>query len=266
MSGLIHTEWREFQHDRHCAAYIETLRSVQAYIETLRSRRPLLRVLEAGCGSASNFDFGKHSSISGIDTSLKQLERNRALHERICGDLQDCDLPGNCYDVIVCWDVLEHVSRPERTLSIFARCIRRDGLIIIGVPNVWSFEGLLTKLTPYALHVWLLRTLFGAASKEALQEDHGPFPTYLRRSISPGALKRYAESHQYRVAYAATYDRGRIEGLRKVSWICYIIVTTIASLIWVVTCGKIHPTRSSFVLVLWTSTPDISQETPPSGA
>jgi SAM-dependent methyltransferase len=234
--------------------------TVQAYIESLRSRRPLLRVLEAGCGSASHFDFGKYSLISGIDTSLKQLERNRALHERICGDLQDCDLPSNFYDVIVCWDVLEHVPKPELALSTFSSCIRKDGLIIIGAPNVWSFEGLLTKFTPYSFHAWLLHTVFGSASKEAVQEDHGPFPTFLRRSMSPGALKRYAESRQYQVAYAATYDRGRIELLRNKNWILYIIVKTIASLVWILTCGKIHPTRSSFILVLRTSAPHISQD------
>lgn len=234
--------------------------NVQVHIDSLRSQRPVLKILEAGCGSASHFDFGQYSLISGIDISRKQLERNRALHEKICGDLQDCDLPSNSYDVIVCWDVLEHLARPELALSTFAKCVRRGGLIIIGVPNLWSFEGLLTKFTPNAFHVWLLGTIFGAASKEAVRENQGPFPTYLRRAISPGALKRYAESRQYRVGYATTYDRGRIELLRKGSWIFYGIVKTMASLIWVATCGKIHPTRSSFVFVVQASPPDIPRK------
>ena len=233
--------------------------NVQVHIDSFRSRQPLLRVLEAGCGSASYFDFGQCSLISGIDISRKQLERNTALHDRICGDLQDCDLPGNSYDVIVCWDVLEHLSRPELALSTFARCVRKGGLIIIGAPNVWSFEGLLTKFTPHTFHVWVLRTIFGSGSRDAVREDHGPFPTYLRRSMSPNALKRYAENRQYRVAYATTYDRGRLELLRKRSWILYAIVKTTASLVWVVTCGKIHPTRSSLVFVLVASSTELSE-------
>ncbi len=60
---------------------------LQTFVNT-ELRGESVCLLEAGCGSASNINFGDNVRMVGIDISKKQLERNSTLHEKIIGDIQ----------------------------------------------------------------------------------------------------------------------------------------------------------------------------------
>ena len=140
--------------------------------------KPVIKVLEAGCGSTSRLHFQKEVYMVGIDISEKQLERNANLNEKILGDIQDYDFQSDSFDVIVCWDVLEHLPKPENALRRFALAVKDEGIIILNLPNVFSLKGLITKYLPYPLHVLAYRYLYGK-KKNISEEDAGPFKTYL---------------------------------------------------------------------------------------
>src|SRR5215469_10920312 len=78
-----------------------------------------VRLLEAGCGSASHIHFGSDIWITGIDISQKQLDRHLSLNEKILGDIQRYDLAPRSFDAIICWDVLEHLQQPNLALRKF---------------------------------------------------------------------------------------------------------------------------------------------------
>src|SRR5207237_9505686 len=80
-------------------------------------------------------------------------------------------------------------------------CLEEDGLLVIGVPYLWGFKGLATKLTPDRLHVWFARR----SNPYAGQPGHGPYPTFLRRDVSPRGLQRLAAEYRLSVVYAHTY-------------------------------------------------------------
>ncbi len=162
------------------------------------------RVLEAGCGSASFLNFGRGATITGIDISARQLERNTLVTTRIVGDLQSYPLPEGAYDLIVCWDVLEHLQKPELALASFARSAAPGGLIVLKQPNPRSVKGILTRLTPHGFHVWFYRVFF--RMKRAGTDDVGPFKTYLRPVIAPDRLVREGQRQGLDVAFLATAD------------------------------------------------------------
>ena len=78
-----------------------------------------LIVLEAGCGTKGYIQLPKSVYKVGIDISEKQLDQNNELAEKVLGDIQYFDFPENKFDVIVCWDVLEHLPHPELAINRF---------------------------------------------------------------------------------------------------------------------------------------------------
>lgn len=177
-----------------------------------RSGQPL-RVLEAGCGSLPMMlDLGEQAHIVGIDISEEQLRRNEIVDDKILGDLQTHRFAPGEFDLVLCWDVLEHLPHPELALENFRSATRPGGLIVLKLPNVMSAKGLVTKFTPHRFHVWVYRRLLGYPN--AGRPGFTPFQTFLRWSIAPHRLVAYARRHQLDVAYFATYEADRQTALR----------------------------------------------------
>ena len=145
-----------------------------------------MRVLEAGCGSASYLAFPADAWIVGIDISELQLERNAHVHERIVGDIQTHEFAPDEFDAIVCWDVLEHVDDPGAALDRFMTALRPGGLLFLGVPDRDSIKGILTRGLPFRAHVWFYRRIL--RSQRAGTKDFGPFPTPMHASMARGAM------------------------------------------------------------------------------
>ena len=182
----------------------EATEELQAVLDNILDGKLVEFILEAGCGSVSQIRLDPKASLVGIDTSEKQLERNVALDVRILGDLQTYILPKAHFDMIVCWDVLEHLPHPMLALENFVQAIEEDGLILLALPNVYSMKGILTKFTPFWFHVWTRRHLFGEIS--AGTDDHGPFPTFLRASVAPNSIRKFAVDHGMIVEYFRIYE------------------------------------------------------------
>ena len=151
-----------------------------------------INLLEAGCGSASHFKFKAEVHAVGIDISRQQLDRNSALHEKILGDVQDYPLPKEEFDVAVCWMVLEHLPRPKEALLNLFASVKPGGLLILGIPNVFSFKGIVTKITPF----WVHRLFY-----QFIGNKRRPFPTRLRVAILPEKISRLAEDNGFSIEF-----------------------------------------------------------------
>lgn len=173
-----------------CADSRTDVKAVQSIVDRFAAERGRVRILDAGCGAKSPVRPPDGSFVLGVDSSQAQLARNESLTEAVVGDLESVYLPERDFDLVVCWQVLEHLPNPECVLDRLVRAAKSGGLIIVGVPNVMSLKGLATKFTPHVVHVWAYRRLFGRPS--AGTGDQAPFPTYMRRSIHPTALEAYA--------------------------------------------------------------------------
>jgi SAM-dependent methyltransferase len=194
-------------------AGVKEMEELQAVVTSFVSSRDGIRVLEAGCGSLSHVDLGRHAYVVGIDVSEIQLAKNAGLDEKILGDVESYDFPPASFDAIVCWYVFEHLPHPERAVARFARSLRPGGIVILALPNAYSVKGLVTKVTPFRFHVWVRRRLLGRA--HAGTPGHGPFPTFLRFSVAPGPLRRLAASHGLEVRYFGMFEDPKQAALRQ---------------------------------------------------
>ena len=169
--------------------------------------RPL-RVLEAGCGSCTQIELPEARRVVGIDISEQQLDRNEQLDEKIVGDLQSYDLPTNSYDLVICWDVLEHLDDPGAAIERMSRSLSDNGLLVLAAPHPWSIKGMVTRVTPHKGHIWFYRYLIG--DKEAGVNGRGPFPTPMAKEMFPSNIGAQTQALGLKQVLLHTY-KGPVE-------------------------------------------------------
>jgi SAM-dependent methyltransferase len=206
-------------------------------------RNPL-RVLDAGAGRALRLKFPANVQLTGIDISETALAAHTALSERIVGDLQTYPLVPEAFDVIVCWDVLEHINDPGSALLNMSRALATGGLLVIGAPNVWSPKGLVAKLTPHRFHVFVYRRLLHIP--HAGEPGHVPFPTYLRLAMSPRQLIKQSAGLGLEVVLARYYEGIEASSLPSLLRRPWAVLTYLANLL----SFNAHLSDSDFALVL----------------
>lgn len=198
-------------------------------VNALLEGKDQVRVLEAGCGSASQIEFKAAVRAVGIDVSAEQLEKNTVVQEKILGDIQNYPLPEVEFDAIVCWMVIEHLSRPRDALSNLFRATKPGGIVILGFPNLASIKGVVTKFTPFWFHNLFYRLM-------RYQSRH--FPTYLRATILPARLVRFAEANGFSLAFIKLAEGGVSKKLRSRSVLANAALSAVGSVLRIVSLGK----------------------------
>jgi SAM-dependent methyltransferase len=158
--------------------------AVQALVDEALRHRAGPTVLEAGCGSTTRLRLPGDARLVGIDISRAQIERHQRLYRSLVGDIQTYAFDEEQFDLIVCWNVLEHVSRPQDAVANLARSLGTGGLLVVAGPVLWSVKGLVTRFTPFFVHRWFYRWMGDHRPASELDQ----FPTFLRRATAPHAL------------------------------------------------------------------------------
>jgi len=107
-----------------------------------------LSVLDAGCGEGFVYNhlaarLGRGVRYSGLDLSREALCVGRARGSRaslLGGSVMDIPFSGGSFDLVVCTEVLEHLSRPAQALDELCRVSRR--FVLLSVPCEPFFAGL----------------------------------------------------------------------------------------------------------------------------
>jgi len=235
--------------DEHFEAIVNPVRELVA---GLSAGGRSIRVLDAGCGSGRMTEvvipMRLSNYIVGVDISRDGLDKNNVVKEKIVADIQSYHLKPRDFDLILCYDVLEHLPRPEKALANFVRGINDGGLIVIAAPVVKSVKSLITKLTPYWSHVLAYRYLVG--NKDAGKPGHGPFPTFLRWSISPDRLRRFATDSGLKVEYFHQYHAPMWDQIIESKKAFGISFRLLERIIEILSFGRITAEITDFVMVL----------------
>jgi len=219
---------------------MDPIEELQNKVDELLGGKQSLKILEAGCGSKSHLQF-ENPYVVGLDISSKQLDRNKQLSERIQGNIQYYDLTEFAFDVIICWDVLEHLRHPQKAIRNFFNGLRSGGILILAAPNPLSFWGLIAKFTPTMFHNLYYRYILGA--KHSGKEDSGPFKTYMRLSMRPKEIVKLADSENNKVVYLDIFEAILQKRLRRkyklADWLFRLIS---------ICCDALN--KSSFIIVI----------------
>ncbi|MDW8465093.1 MAG: class I SAM-dependent methyltransferase [Chloroherpetonaceae bacterium] len=187
---------------QHYGTFEQALHALNTHLGPLIG----LTVLEAGCGSASHLAL-QQCIVTGIDISPYQLERNQHLSERICADLHQYDNPQwlGAFDLIVCWDVVEHLQNPKAVIAKFFKWVKPTGKVVLAYPNPQIWKGVVTKYSPYFVHQWFYRLASGTPLS-ASKTDQGPFRTVFATDIKLKPLLHLAAQYQHKVEFFISYE------------------------------------------------------------
>ena len=220
---------------------------LQSVLDATVFRKQPIRLLEAGCGSSSNIDIPQCADVIGIDISQEELDKNTTVSEKICGDIQTHELPSEAFDLIMCWDVLEHVPRPEDAMERFVAAAKPEGYILLAFPNVQSLKGIVTKLTPFAFHRWFYRITYG--KERATTDGVMPFPTYLSWNISIRNVERFAERHGLQTEFSAIIESGLQRRFRNRVHLTGYLAEWVDGLVKVLSLGTVNLFKSDCIFL-----------------
>lgn len=126
------------------------------------------RVLDAGCGEYNRLlDKSSIEKLIGCDIDSSAIRNNKDISEGIVADLENLTLSENDFDLVMSYDVIEHLDNPERFVESAARMLKRDGHIFVITPNRNSLFGFVAWLIPYTIKKIILKIL-GISSKNTI--------------------------------------------------------------------------------------------------
>jgi SAM-dependent methyltransferase len=173
-----------------------------------------LAIYEAGGGSTSflPLEVLHRAHVTVVDIDEDQIRNNNYAQKTILGDIQTCRFAPDSFDLVICYNVIEHLSDVEAALSGFCGSLKPGGLILIGAPNPTSLSGVVTKYSPHWFHVWFYRYVRG--DKKAGQPGQAPFPTFFHPLVTLSRLESFAETHGLQLIYRKEYESPRFPEMR----------------------------------------------------
>lgn len=195
----------------------EARESLLGVHEVLRRELPQgrLAIYEAGGGSSSFLptDVLGRSHVTVVDIDADQVRNNTYADEAILGDVQTYRFAPETYDVVICYNVIEHLPDVEAALLNFRHALKPGGMILIGAPNPRSLSGVVTKYSPHWFHVWFYRNIRGI--KTAGLPGEAPFPTFFHPLVTLSKLEAFAAAHGLEVIYRREVESPRYPEMRR---------------------------------------------------
>lgn len=168
---------------------------VSAY--ATETRKNGLKILDLGCGIGGiTFPLSYLGyKVVGVDIDQQSIEACNSKNTfpdalYLVGDIAVLDLRKR-FDVVICSEVLEHSTHPERLLHAISKHLNPDGIAIITVPNGYSFYELVFSRLFQKLKI---TTLFHKLPNRAYQALTGSPSPYHSLNIFCGHVQFFTLS------------------------------------------------------------------------
>jgi SAM-dependent methyltransferase len=209
-----------------------------------------LAIYEAGGGSTSflPLELLGRSHVTVVDIDEDQIRNNDYAQQTILGDIQTHRFAPDSFDLVICYNVIEHLPDVEAALLGFCQSLKQGGLILIGAPNPKSLSGIVTKYSPHWFHVWFYRHVRG--EKQAGQPGHPPFPTFFHPLVTLSNLEAFARNHGLQFIHRKEYESPRFPEMRLRKPAFAALLDTVAAAINLLLRGKADVRHGDYHVIL----------------
>ena len=106
------------------------------------------KVLEVGCGGGERTHlFVKAGcNVTAVDLVDKRKTSLVSGHKFVVADGRNLPFKDETFDVVVSFDVLEHIDRERKFLEESSRVLKKGGTLVVGTPNRNRFSHKLRQL------------------------------------------------------------------------------------------------------------------------
>jgi len=122
------------------------LRGHISFITRAARNRRGLELLDVGCGSGTLPGLLKQRGFRPLGVDFSEEAARVAEAENgirvLVGSLEQARFPDESFDMVTLFHVMEHVSEPRRVLAEVRRVLKPDGVVVLQVPNIdsWQFK------------------------------------------------------------------------------------------------------------------------------
>lgn len=113
-------------------------------------------VLDIGCGDGygSNLIAEHANEVFAMDIDKITINHAKASYKKVNlkfveGDIRSIKFPDRTFDVVVCFETLEHVEEHFIVLSEFKRILKPNGLLIMSTPDKTNYSEASNHVNPY---------------------------------------------------------------------------------------------------------------------
>lgn len=157
-------------------------------------------LLDIGAGIGQFLNYAKKSfTVYGTEVSQSAISIAREKYgiEVKMGEIEQAGFEDTQFDIITLFHVLEHVPYPQSTLAKVKSLLKKDGMVVIAVPNdLFSIRTFIIKL------MRLLKRgkfkYFGKLGIRKLSLD-GALPEIHLSHFRPGVLKTFLERNGFEI-------------------------------------------------------------------
>jgi SAM-dependent methyltransferase len=97
-------------------------------------------ILDLGCGTGTELEMlAKYGIVTALDINQSALELAKEKKcQTILADIEKFTLPEKNYDIVCCFDLLEHLNEDEKVLNNICQSLKNNGYLFFTVPAVKS--------------------------------------------------------------------------------------------------------------------------------
>lgn len=103
--------------------------------------QPNIKILNVGCGIGDDLEtIAKYGQVHvlDIDQTTLDLVPKALVKEKCCADICKIPYKDNYFDLVIAFDILEHVEDDHKAVAEIKRVLKSNGKIIFTVPAVKS--------------------------------------------------------------------------------------------------------------------------------
>lgn len=192
---------------RHRSAYLYAIQCAQA------KSAGFGRILDLGCGNG----YGSAEladacgSVVALDRIAPDQQHRRDSLQYVRADLAGVPLARRSFDLVVSFQVIEHLDDPSVYLDAIAASMRSDGTALITTPNLVQSDG----VNPFHVHE------YEASELKKLLERHFGHVEMLGVGMSPEA-SRYQADRLRRIRRIMKLDPFGLRDWLPRSWIDWL--------------------------------------------
>lgn len=183
------------------------------------------KVLDIACGEGYGTKLlsGNADHVTGVDINEKVIEEARLKYKSpnidfVCGSALEIPAPENSFDLITCFETIEHLDDHEKLIAELKRVSGPDCIFVISTPEKNTYSDANNYNNPFHK-----KELYGNEFKDLIQR-HFKKTSFLIQSSITGSVIQNEQQSAFQNIYEGNFER--IEASKKLPLRYWIAVAS----------------------------------------